>query len=95
MPWASDARAEPHHDPHPRVRMEAVRAVALIREPRSIETALKALAQPTDRFLDYALWLTTYELQPVWLPALERGEFVIHLAAISGCTSPSLVGRSK
>src|SRR5206468_5165030 len=40
----------------------------------SVEVALKALALPTDRFLDYALWLTTYELQPVWLPALERGE---------------------
>jgi HEAT repeat protein len=42
-------------DDHPRVRLEAVRALARIPEVRSVEIALRALDRPTDRFLDYAL----------------------------------------
>ncbi len=64
-------------DAHPRVRMEAVRALALIREPRTIEVVLRALGQPVDKFLDYALWLTTRELQPLWLPALQEGRITL------------------
>lgn len=83
-------------DDHPRVRLEAVRALALIRDPRSIEIAARALDPPTERayaeeasegrkpappaefrfdqWLDYALWLTARDLQPVWEPALVHGE---------------------
>jgi putative heme-binding domain-containing protein len=40
----------------------------------NIETALKPLKQPMDRFLDYGLWLTTRELSRHWLPAYEKGD---------------------
>jgi putative heme-binding domain-containing protein len=61
-------------DEHPRVRLEAVRALAGVRSPRAAELALQALDRPMDQFLEYALWLTVNELQPVWLPALQKGE---------------------
>jgi putative heme-binding domain-containing protein len=62
------------HDEHPRVRMEAVRALALLPSTKAAETALGALDHPVDKFLDYAVWLTTRELQPIWLPALQKGD---------------------
>ncbi len=94
-------------DPHPRVRLEAVRAfsfspldesqrqqivdsnqmlqvdtdglltsqlVAAFEHPATIEHVLKPLKQPMDRFLDYALWLTTRELSDSWRPAFEKGQ---------------------
>ena len=103
-------------DAHPRVRLEAVRALsfsplddsqrqqalsagssiesigyvrsdndaapkvdsaALIRQfdaAANIELALSPLRQPMDEFLDYALWLTTREMSPAWLPAFNQGQ---------------------
>ncbi len=61
-------------DEFPRVRVEAVRALAAIPQPRSIELAMRALDKPVDKFLDYALWLTANNLKSIWVPALERGE---------------------
>ncbi|WP_435020195.1 PVC-type heme-binding CxxCH protein [Tundrisphaera sp. TA3] len=62
-------------DPDPRVRLEAVRALAHAPEPRSAEIALRAMGQPIDKFLDYALWLTLRDLQGFWMPALSEGKF--------------------
>jgi putative heme-binding domain-containing protein len=62
-------------DDHPRVRLEAVRALGRIPGTRSAELALRALDRPVDRFLDYALWLTARELEPDWLSALQAGRF--------------------
>jgi putative heme-binding domain-containing protein len=61
-------------DEHPRVRLEAVRALGQIPSPRSVEIAMQALDKPVDRFLDYALWLTARELEPLWLPLAQKGE---------------------
>ncbi|MBY0525552.1 MAG: HEAT repeat domain-containing protein [Gemmataceae bacterium] len=60
-------------DDHPEVRLEAVRALGQIPGPRSAEIAMQALDRPTDRFIDYALYLTLRELAPDWLPALQKG----------------------
>jgi len=60
-------------DDHPQVRLEAVRALAQIHQPQSLELALQALDRPMDTNLDYALWLTTRELLPDWLPTLQAG----------------------
>lgn len=65
--------AERVEDEHPRVRLEAVRALGQFEEPRALEIALRALDRPIDKFLDYGLWLTCRELQPAWLPALQAG----------------------
>ncbi len=60
-------------DDHPRVRLEAVRALGQVPGTRSVEAAMHALDKPVDRFLDYALWLTARDLEPYWLPAVREG----------------------
>ena len=61
-------------DDHPRVRMEAVRALAEVKSPRAVEVAMTALDRPLDPVLEYALWLTARELEPHWLPAFREGK---------------------
>src|SRR5439155_137331 len=58
---------------HPRVRLEAVRALGQVADAHAVEVALWALDHPVDAYLDYALWLTARELEPHWLPALQNG----------------------
>ncbi|QDV32394.1 PVC-type heme-binding CxxCH protein [Tautonia plasticadhaerens] len=55
-------------DEHPRVRLEAIRAVSLVPDPRAAEVALRALSKPIDTELDYALYLTARETAPLWMP---------------------------
>ncbi len=62
-------------DEHPRVRLEAVRALGHAPESRGAEIALRALDRPVDKFLDYALWLTIRDLEPYWMPSLREGRF--------------------
>jgi putative heme-binding domain-containing protein len=61
-------------DAHPQVRLEAVRALAHLQNVQAIEVALQTLHRPVDKYLDYALWLTTRELSPWWLPAFQKGQ---------------------
>ena len=60
-------------DPTPRVRLEALRALAKIPTAKSAEIALSVLDQPMDPALDYALWLTINDLAEPWIAALESG----------------------
>jgi putative heme-binding domain-containing protein len=88
-------------DEHPRVRVEALRALARIPTARAAELALTVvdtLSPPspplgageragvrgrsasesgapdsTDKYLDYALWLTINDLAPSWLAAVKSG----------------------
>jgi putative heme-binding domain-containing protein len=69
-----DMLARGVRDPHPRVRLEAVRGLAEETSPQAAATALVALDQPIDRFLDFALWQTMRDLAPIWLPLVQRGE---------------------
>ena len=61
-------------DEAPRVRLEAIRALANVASPQSMMLATRALEKPTDPFIDYALWLTCIELQPIWMPAYQAGQ---------------------
>src|SRR6185436_7597735 len=61
-------------DEHPRVRIEAVRALKEISDPRAIEVAMRVLDKPMDRFLDHALWLVANDLKPRWLPLFQDGK---------------------
>lgn len=85
------------NDEHPRVRLEAVRTLAAIQKPQSMEIALRALDRPIDQFLDYAMWLTSRDLKQSWLSALEAGEFDLevnpeHLEfALRAVDSPTVV----
>jgi glucose/arabinose dehydrogenase/mono/diheme cytochrome c family protein len=58
-------------DAHPRVRLEAIVACSRIPAPQAVEVALRALASPRDRFIDYALAQGVRALKPQWLPVLD------------------------
>jgi len=60
-------------DEHPRVRLEAVRALARIPTARAAELALSAADKPLDSKLEYALWLTINDLAEAWLAAVKSG----------------------
>ncbi len=64
-------------DEHPRVRMEALRALARIPSARAAELALSVLDKPLDPKLEYALWLTINDLAEPWLAALKSGGWKI------------------
>ena len=58
-------------DPHPRVRMEAVRALAKFPSAQSAGLVLSAVdGIGADPFLDYAVWLSINELAQPFLAAL-------------------------
>lgn len=84
-------------DKHPRVRLEGVRGLARMKSPTAARLALRVLDQPMDRFLDFALWQTMRDLEPHWLPALQKGELdfggnVEHLTfALKAVESPGVV----
>ena len=61
-------------DEHPRVRMEAVRAMVAVGTPEAVTVAMRALDKPLDPFLDYALYKTANDLKDVWLPAFRAGK---------------------
>ncbi len=61
-------------DDHPRVRIEALRALARIPTARAAELALSVLDKgQVDGFLEYALWLTINDLAEPWAAAVESG----------------------
>jgi putative heme-binding domain-containing protein len=75
---ASDYLAKLVKDDHPRVRIEALRALARIPTARSAELALSALDKgQVEGFLDYALWLTINDLAEPWAAAVESGAWKI------------------
>lgn len=88
-------------DDHPRVRLEAVRALSQLASPSAVETAMLALDKPTEMNLDFALWQTANDLAPQWMPALESGqltfggnskhlEFALASVASPGAAEPLL-----
>ncbi|MEX2139609.1 MAG: PVC-type heme-binding CxxCH protein [Pirellulales bacterium] len=83
-------------DERPRVRLETVRACSTIRSAESAAFAMKALDQPIDRFLDFALWQTARDLKSYWLPEVLAGrnpfEKIEHLTfALKAIGSPDVV----
>jgi putative heme-binding domain-containing protein len=66
--------AERAVDESPRVRMEAVRALAATGKPEAVAPAFASMDKPVDRTMDYALWLTARDLEPVWMPKFKAGE---------------------
>ncbi|MBL9134285.1 MAG: c-type cytochrome [Verrucomicrobiales bacterium] len=60
-------------DESPRVRREALRALAKIPTARAAALALSVLQKPMDASLDYALWLTINDLSEPWIEAVRSG----------------------
>jgi len=59
-------------DEHPRVRLEAVRALSFVRTPQAVKLALEAANHPTDEYLSYTLDSTLGALTAVWEPRLTK-----------------------
>jgi putative heme-binding domain-containing protein len=74
LPHAMELLAARVADDHPQVRLEAVRALGQVPSARAAEVALAALDRPVDKLLDYGLWLTLRDLEPYWMPALQKGQ---------------------
>jgi putative heme-binding domain-containing protein len=72
-----NALAKLVRDDSPRVRLEALRALAKIPSAKSAELALSVLEQPMDPFLDYALWLTINDLADPWIAAIQSGRWKV------------------
>ncbi len=85
-------------DAAPRVRLEAVNALRMARNPQAVVAACKVIDHPMDENLDFALWLTCRELANVWLPAFQKGEITFsgnlaHIAfALKAADKPEAVG---
>ncbi len=64
-------------DKHPRVRLEAMRVYAEMKESttahQNAQFALQALDQPMDKFLDYGLWLTMNDLAEPFVRGMQNG----------------------
>jgi putative heme-binding domain-containing protein len=75
---AMDLLARAASDKHPRVRLEALRALARIPSARSAELALSVLDKgAVEGHLEYALWLTINDLAEPWAAAVESGAWRI------------------
>jgi putative heme-binding domain-containing protein len=61
-------------DPSPRVRVEAILALSKMPGAMPLDIALGALSIPTDRFIEYALWLNIQSHGTEWLAALTEGK---------------------
>ncbi|MCA9259624.1 MAG: HEAT repeat domain-containing protein [Planctomycetales bacterium] len=64
--------AEMVRDPHPRVRLEAVRSLSFHPELESVQLALSALEAPVDRHLDYTIESTLAALRATWAPRYDE-----------------------
>ena len=64
-------------DKHPRVRLEAMRVFAEMKDStvahQYAQSALQALDQPMDKFLDYGLWLTMNDLAEPFVRGMQNG----------------------
>ena len=60
-------------DEHPRARLEQVRTLANYGGTAS--AIASALDKPTDRWLDYAIWLSLRETKDQWLSDVKAGKF--------------------
>ena len=64
-------------DKHPRVRLEAMRVYAEMKNStvahQYAKYALEALDQPVDKFIDYGLWLTMNDLAEPFVRGMQNG----------------------
>lgn len=80
-------------DSHPQVRLEAVIALRKTKTAAAAKAALMVLDAQMDEFLDFALWQTVRELEPVWVSRLKSDASLLGDAkktsyALKSATSP-------
>ncbi len=73
FPSAHQVFASAIKDAHPRVRLQAVRAISFLDSEDATELALSVVDSPMDYWIDYTLEHTLHALEPVWTK-VERDE---------------------
>ncbi|TWU46259.1 GDSL-like Lipase/Acylhydrolase [Rubripirellula tenax] len=63
-------------DPHPRVRLEAVRAISFLESDDATELALSVTNQPMDYWIEYTLEHTLHATKPWWEKHNKDAEFL-------------------
>ncbi|HEX5102516.1 MAG TPA: HEAT repeat domain-containing protein, partial [Pirellulaceae bacterium] len=76
IPAALDIFKRLAADPHPRVRLEAVRAASFYTVPEAVEVPLIAAELPGDYYLDYCTSETMKALEPYWQAAVAENHTV-------------------
>jgi putative heme-binding domain-containing protein len=61
-------------DPHPRVRLEAVRAASFFPAAEAVEVVLISADLPSDRYLEFLRGETMKTLEPYWKKAIAEGK---------------------
>ncbi len=61
-------------DPHPLVRLEAIRAASFFPAAEAVEVPLISADLPTDEYLDYTRGETMRTLEPYWRKAIALGK---------------------
>ncbi|MDA1202015.1 MAG: GDSL-type esterase/lipase family protein [Planctomycetota bacterium] len=74
VPGALDMVRRAAADPHPRVRVEAVRTATFLRVPEAIEALAIANEFPSDRFMNYVKAEAARVLEPEYRRAREAGQ---------------------
>ena len=85
-------------DSHPQVRLEAVIGLRNVKTAEAARTALSVLDNPMDEFLDFALWQTVREMEPLWAARLKTnpdflGDAKKTVFALKSTSSPEAVSQ--
>ncbi len=62
-------------DPHPRVRLEAVRGLSLIGNVTATQAAISVINHPMDNWIEYTLKHAVMAMRPAWQLSYLKGEF--------------------
>ncbi|MCO8124305.1 c-type cytochrome [Stieleria sp. TO1_6] len=73
---AHDYLAAAVNDPHPRVRLEAVRGISFLETPDALSLALSVTEHPLDYWIEYTLEHTLHALKPYWEQAQKSEDFL-------------------
>jgi putative heme-binding domain-containing protein len=82
-------------DEHPRVRLEAVRALSFIETLEAAELAASAAGKPLDYYLEYTLEHTLRALEPQWKEAHSKGEFAASNPQARDFAATVAIGRPE
>lgn len=74
VPQALDVLKVIAADPHPKVRLEAVRAASFLKQPEAVEIVLVAAEQPADPFVALVSVATMKTLDPIVQAAIKAGQ---------------------
>jgi putative heme-binding domain-containing protein len=82
-------------DDHPRVRLEAVRALSFVESLEAAEVAASAASKPLDYYLEYTLEHTLRALEPKWKEAHAKGQFAANNPQARDFAATVAMGRPE